>query len=229
MECKEFKQWFQDHETIEMTRSAQDHLDSCEKCQKLLELDQKLDQKLHKLLQPLEVPERLKERLDQNFSETGFNKGNPIVLWKKSVPAFAIAAMLVFLLFPFSGRENSFASMDQLGEYAATDHASHGISDCSVRSIGDIGTWSARELGYKLNWPTVPQGATLVGANKCRLGKCDTAHLIYSQNGTRFSVYVFSKKMIVFDLIAGNIHSTKIGDYGVELWEKGDQVQVTVL
>lgn len=229
MDCKEFKQWFKDHEAAEMTPSVQAHLDSCKNCRDMFDLDQNLDQKLYDLLQPVKVPEHLRERLDQNFSESGVYREKPLLSWKISAPAFALVAMLVVLLFPFARKETSFASMAQLSEYATTHHAAHDIKSCSAQKISDLGAWSSKELGYAIHWPTVPQGAALIGVTKCRLGTCDTAHLIYSMDGTRFSVYIFSKELIDFQLRTAKINYTNTVEYDVELFDSGDQIQVTVL
>ncbi len=229
MKCKEFKQWMQDHETVEMTDSIRDHLESCSKCQQIFILDQQLDEKLRSLLQPIEVPERLKERLDQNLSGGAGNLAVRYVMtWKKWVPALATAALLVFLLMPFIGRQDSFSSMDQLSQYAITDHTHHGLKDTSVSILNDLGAWAIDELGYSVSWPEVPGEAKLIGATKCRLGNCDTVHLIYSQKGSRFSVYVFSAKKADFKLAAGRVYSLKIGNHNVKLWKSGNQVQAMV-
>jgi len=228
MKCKEFKQWMQDHETVEMTDSVRDHLESCSNCQQIFTLDQQLDEKLRTLLQPVEVPELLRERLDQNLSGAGYRKRRYGMSWKKWVPVLATAALLVFLLLPFVGRQNSFSSMDQLSQYAITDHTNHGLMDISVSVLNDLGAWAIDELGYSVSWPEVPGEAKLIGATKCRLGNCDTVHLIYSQMDTRFSVYVFSEKKAAFSMAAGRVYSLKIGKHNVKMWKSGNQVQAMV-
>lgn len=229
MKCEKFKQWLQDHETVEMTESIRDHLDNCSNCHQLFILDQRLDEKLRTLLQPVEVPELLKERLEQNLTEAGYRKKRTVRSWKKLVPALATAALLLFLFLPFTGRESSFTSMDQLSQYAVADHTNHGIKeDGSVAVLNDLGAWAMNELGYSVRWPEVPGEARLIGATKCRLGNCDTIHLIYSQMDARFSVYIFSEKKAGFSLAAGRVYSFKIGKYNVKLWKSGGQVQAMV-
>jgi hypothetical protein len=228
MKCKEFKQWMQDHETVEMTDSVHDHLESCSNCQQIFTLDQQLDEKLRTVLQPVEVPELLRERLDQNLSGAGYRKRRYVMSWKKWVPALATAALLVFLILPFTGRESSFSSMDQLSQYAITDHTNHGLKDTSVFDLNDLGAWAIDELGYSVSWPEVPGEAKLIGATKCRLGNCDTVHLIYSQMGSRFSIYVFSEKKAAFSMAAGRVYTLKIGKHNVKMWKSGNQVQAMV-
>lgn len=228
MNCNEFKQWMQDHDTVEMTESVRNHLENCSKCQQIFTLDQRLDDKLRTLLQPVEVPELLRERLEQNLSGAGYRKRRYIMTWKKFVPALAAAALLVFLLLPFTGRQGSFTSMDQLSQYAITDHTNHGIKDSSVSDLNDLGAWAMKELGYSISWPELPGEAKLIAATRCRLGNCDTAHLIYSQMNAIFSVYIFSEKQAGFNLAAGRVYSLKIGKHTVKLWKSGDQVQAMV-
>ncbi len=228
MKCQEFKQWMQDHEAVEMTDSVHEHLEKCCNCKQIFILDQQLDEKLRTILQPVEVPELLRERLEQNLYAPGYRKRRTVVSWKKWVPALATAVLLVFLLLPFAQRQDSFSSMDQLSQYAIADHENHALKDNSVTGPKDLGAWASDELGYSVGWPEVPRGAKLIGASKCRLGNCDTAHLIYSQMGTRFSVYIFSEKKADFELVSGRVYSFRVGNHNVKLWKSQNQIQAMI-
>lgn len=228
MNCDEFKQWFQDHEDTELTIAASNHLKECSHCQQIYELDQRLEEKLKLLLEPLEPPELLKERLSQNLSETRYPWPQSITGWKKLGPALAMAAMVVFFLFPFNRTEHPFTSMAQIGQFAFTDHNYHGLGTYTEEKIKNIGIWSLEELGYEINYPKVPDGAKLVKVVKCKLGDCDTAHLIFNQGERRFSVYVFPEKEVGFSLEEERLYSLNVGMNLVKLWKTGNQVQVMI-
>ncbi len=229
MTCKEFKQWFNDHESDEMTDEVRSHLTICDKCKQIYTLDQILETKLTNSLEQLEVPERLQRRLEQN------KPGNNIWLMQSHTmrraigAALAIAAMLVLFLFPLASQNRSFASMDSLSQLAIADHLSHDTLGCSGSAILDLASWSQKELGYSVVKPKVPKDAILLAASKCRLGDCDTVHLMYSQGDKYFSVFVFPKDEADFSLAANRSYSLDFGKHHVTLWQSDDQIQAMVI
>ncbi len=229
MTCSEFREWFQDHESDEITDSIQAHLTECDKCLQIYELDQRLETKLKNNFEQLEVPERLQKRLQQNMAGRSRWIVQPHLLRKIAAPALAIAAMLVLFLFPMASDNSSFASMDELGQLAISDHLNHGIEGCTSEAILDLPAWSQKELGYKVNTPELPEGAKLLAVAVCRLGDCDTAHLMYSRGTERFSVFVFPEKEAGFRLAAGRSYSLDFGNHQVTLWQSGEQIQAMVI
>ncbi len=229
MTCETFRQWFLDHESDEMTDAIRAHLADCEKCQQIIALDQTLEQKLHNSFEQLEVPARLQERLDQNMrgSTRWLRKSGR--LRQIAAPALAIAAMLIFFLFPLASEKGSFASMDTVGQLAISDHLSHGTKGCTSSALLDLESYSLRELGYAVKPPTVPEGAKLLAAAKCQLGDCDTLHLMYSLAGKAFSVFVFPEDEADFKLAAGRSYSLDFGNHQVTLWQTGEQIQAMVI
>jgi len=229
MTCSEFRQWFQDHESDEITDSIQAHLAECDKCLQIYELDQRLETKLKSNFEQLEVPERLQKRLQQNMAGRSRWIVQPHLLRKIAAPALAIAAMLVLFLFPMASENSSFASMDELGQLAISDHLNHGIQGCTSEAILDLPAWSQKELGYKVNAPELSEGAKLLAAAVCRLGDCDTVHLMYSRGLERFSVFVFPEKEAGFKLASGRSYSLDFGNHQVTLWQSGEQIQAMVI
>lgn len=229
MTCREFRQWFQDHESDEMTEFVRVHLAQCGKCQQIYELDQMLETKLQGNLEKLEVPERLWERLEQNMAGRSRWIIDPHLLRKVAVPVLAMAAMLVFFLFPMVLENSSFASMDELGQLAISDHLNHGVQGCTSEAILDLPSWSQDELGYKVDAPELPEGAKLLAAAICRLGDCDTVHLMYSRGAKRFSVFIFPEREAAFTLAAGRSYSLDFGNHQVTLWQTGEQIQAMVI
>lgn len=178
MTCTEFKQWFQDHESDQMSHEIRQHLTTCDGCRQIYELDRILETKLKNNFEQCDVPQRLLERLEQNKSGNNLWLVQPYVLRRVIAPMLAIAALFVVFLFPFSSENSSFASMDILGELAIHDHLSHGTKGCSISGINDIGSWALKELGYRVVLPETPEGSELLVVSKCRLGDCETVHLI---------------------------------------------------
>lgn len=229
MTCSEFRQWFQDHESDEITEAVRKHLAQCSKCQQIFELDQKLDERLKDNFEQLEVPERLQKRLEQNMAGRSRWIMQPHLLRKIAAPALAMAAMLVLFLFPMVSENSSFASMDELGQLAISDHLNHGIQGCTSEAILDLPAWSNKEVGYKVEEPELPEGAKLLAAAICRLGDCDTVHLMYSRGKERFSVFIFPEKEAGFRLATGRSYSLDFGNHQVTLWQTGEQIQAMVI
>ncbi len=228
MTCNEFKLWFQDHELDEMTGAIRSHLAVCDRCQKIFALDQKLETKLRNSLASLEVPPRLNERLAQNSFSHSRWRVKPHRIRRALVPALAMAAMLALVLFPFAWQESSFASMNEVAQLAIQDHRSHGIEGCSGSTVSDLKAWSLHKLGYSVTKPKVPEGAVLLAVSKCKLGDCETVHLMYSHKDKQFSVFIFPQKEADFSLTSGSSYSLEFGNYKVKLWQTGSQIQVMV-
>jgi len=229
MICSEFRQWFQDHESDEITKTVQAHLAECDKCLQIYELDQRLETKLKTNFEQLEVPERLQKRLQQNMAGRSRWIVQPHLLRKVVTPALAVAAMLALFLFPLASDNSSFASMDELGQLAIGDHLNHGIQGCTSEAILDLPAWSQSELGYKIKAPELPDDVKLLAAAVCRLGDCDTVHLMYSRGAERFSVFVFPEEEARFRLAAGRSYSLDFGNHQVTLWQSGEQIQAMVI
>ncbi len=119
--------------------------------------------------------------------------------------------------------------MDELGRLAIIDHTSHGTEGCSSEAVLDIGAWSLKELGYRVNQPAVPEGTELLAVTKCRLGDCDTVHLIYSREGRKFSIFIFPEKEVGFTMVAGRSYSLDFGEHQVRLHKAEGQVQAMVI
>ena len=229
MTCREFRKWFQDHESDEITKTVHAHLAECEKCQQIYALDQVLESKLKRTFQQLEVPERLQKRLEQNMVGKSRWIVQPHLLRKIVVPTLAVAAMLLLFLFPMASQNSSFASMDELGQLAIGDHLNHGIQGCTSGAVLDLPAWSQKELGYRVTAPELSEGAKLLAVAVCRLGDCDTVHLMYSRGTERFSVFIFSEKEAEFKLAYGRSYSLDFGNHQVTLWQTGEQIQAMVI
>jgi len=229
MTCSDFRQWFQDHELEEMSEVVRKHLLQCDKCRNVYELDQQLEEKLKANFEQLAVPERLQKRIEQNMAGRGRWIMQPHLLRKIVAPALALAAMLIFFLFPLLSENSSFASMDELGQLAISDHLNHGIQGCTSEAILDLPAWSLKELGFKVDAPLLPKGAKLLAAAICRLGDCDTVHLMYSRGTERFSVFIFPEKEAGFKLASGRSYSLDFGRHQVTLRQTGEQIQAMVI
>lgn len=226
MTCNDFKQWFQDHESEEMTDAIRKHLATCDTCNLIFGLDQSLESKLRNNIEQQEVPRRLLERLDQNMHSNRRWPLHPQLIKRTLAPALAMAAMLLIFLLPSGG---SFASMDEVGSLAIADHDSHIDKPCSEGIPEDLGSWSEEQIGLSLSAPKLPfSGSKLVGVSKCRLGECDTMHLVYSRNGKRFSVFIFPAKEVRFSLVNHRNYSLEYEEHRVTIWQSGKQIYAMV-
>ncbi len=229
MKCAAFRKKLAEIDTAlsdhKFTASELEHLEKCASCSKLIKLDQELDLIICEELQQIEVPDRVKEKLRQNMTTKAGSPQHSALKWV-AVPGLAIAAMLVFFLFPHGG---SFASMDEIGQLAITDHESHLGRACNKGIPADLAAWGKETIGFAITAPALPfTDSELIGVGKCILGDCDTAHLTYVRNGKRFSVFIFPAKETTFSLHKNRNYTLDFDNYRVTIWKSKRQVYALV-
>ena len=232
MKCEEFRRKLSGSETVEsnqrLTDTEREHLENCESCSKLVKLDEQLNTVIREELQQVEVPERVKERLQQNLMADVTAPQVSVVKWLKvAVPALAMAAILVIVLLPGGG---SFASMDDVGQLAITDHESHLGRACKKGLPADLAAWGKEAIGLAITAPELPfPDSELIAVSKCTLGDCDTAHLTYVRDGKRFSVFIFPEKEAAFSLYKGRNYTLDFENYRVTIWKSKQQIYALVI
>ena len=223
MSCKEFQGRFQagDAHTpaMELSEAEQMHLESCDSCRQMVELDTVLEQTIRAGLKQVEVPEQLQSRLQQNLGAARPRKG--VSFLRVSIPVAAVAAMLLIFLFPHGA---SFTSMDEIGQLAIVDHESHLGQSCSKGLPEDLAVWGKEHIGMAISRPTLPPGSKLISVSKCTLGDCDTAHLRFSRDGKIFSVFIFPEKEAGFSLADNRNYTLDFSRHKVIIWKSNHQV-----
>jgi anti-sigma factor RsiW len=223
MNCETFQKSVTENDAHELDSAEQNHLQECEQCQTFVKLDEKLVSLIRKNLAQIAVPEHLKSSLKANLND----QKNGTYGFLKWAPAMAMAGMLIFFLIPQGG---SFASMDEIGQLAITDHEFHQGKSCSKGIPEDLSAWGKESIGFSITLPELPfRDYELIGVSKCRLGDCDTAHLIYERNGKRFSVFIFPEKEAAFSLHASRNYTLDFDSYQVSIWKTNTQVYALVM
>lgn len=231
MKCEDFKRKLSGSDAAEtnqeLTKTMREHLETCESCNKFMKLDEQLDTVIREEFQQVEVPERIKERLQQNLMANVTTPQVSVLKWLKvAAPALAMAAMLVIFLLPDRG---SFASLDDVGQLAITDHESHLGRACNKGLPADLTVWGKETIGLAITAPELPfPDSELIAVSKCTLGDCDTAHLTYVRNGKRFSVFIFPEKEAAFSLHKDRNYTLDFENYRVTIWKSKRQVYALV-
>ena len=229
MNCKEFRIVFFGNGTTEIDRNLTpaelDHLESCDNCSRLMELDQELDAAIREGLQQVDVPGQVKEKLLQNMAVNAASSKNVILKWA-AAPVLALTAM--FAIFFFSGG-SGFDSMDDVGQLAIIDHESHLGRICSKGVPADLAAWGLENIGLAIIAPSLPfTNSELIAVSKCTLGDCEAAHLTYVHNGKRISVFIFPEKEAGFAMHKNRNYTIEFAAHKVTIWKSKHQVYALV-
>jgi len=229
MKCEEFKKIFSESDAARsdqtFTTDEIEHLQTCESCSSLVNLDLELDAVIRKEFKQEEVPARVKEKLRQNMTNDAGGSLHSAII-RVAVPALAMAAMLIIFLLPHGG---SFASMDHIGQLAIADHESHLGHACTKGVPVDLAAWGRETIGLAISVPVLPfAGSELIAVSKCTLGDCETAHLTYVRDGKRFSVFIFPVKEAGFSLHTDRNYTLDFEKYQVTIWKSKQQVYALV-
>ena len=230
MKCDEFKTNLIDNDTLHSVRkfsaTEQEHIEKCDGCRAFAGFNQKLDNIIRKELQQVAVPARVKERLRQN-QEPENNYFQKTILKLTLLPAVTITALLVIFFLPDNG---SLTSMNQMSQFAITDHINHPGSSFAKGIPPNLAAWGKEKIGRAITAPVLPfAGSILVGVTKCILGDCKAAHLSYEHNGKHFSVFVIPEEEIDFAMNKDKNYTVDFENHQVTLWKSNQQVYILVI
>lgn len=208
----------------DLSASQLQHLANCPACSAFLTKDQELESHIRGALKQVEVPERVTHGIHQNMTHSS-SPGVPWLQWA-SGSTVALAALLLLFFLPGGG---SFASMDDMGQLAIADHESHLGRACSKGLPEDLAAWGKETIGVAITAPRLPfKGGKLIAVSKCILGDCATAHLTYSRDGKRFSVFIIPEKEADFALHRDRNYTLQFQGYEVTIWKTGNQIYAMV-
>ena len=231
MKCAEFKEWFMDHDSSgQMERVAKAHLEECEDCKRLSEIDHRLDAVLSKSIVMEEVPDHLRAQLYLNLEQKTVKSKFPLVkvFQKYWAPAMAVAMMFIFMLYPFS--PENINSLDAMSQFAIKDHQDNMEMAFKASDVSDVPAWFAKNTNLIIEMPKLPgSGYTLVGGRKCTLGACSAAYLLYTKNGRRISLFIIDIDDISASLEPGKKYKIETASNTVSVWNDDDQVYAMVI
>ena len=227
MNCSEFKQWLNTDLSDEgASAEAGKHADICDACKKLHDLDSLLEAKIRNGLETVAPPERLINRIDMNIRSAENEKSGEKAAWKKTAYAFAVAAMVLIILNPFSTK---FQGMDEISALTVKDHTANLSMAFKAGEIQDVPRWFEDKLGYAISMPDLKtHGLKLLGGRKCHLGGNDVAYLFCEKEGKKISLFIMDADDLDFDMEEKGVYSMTVNDCDVEVWKRTDLVYAMV-
>ncbi len=228
MNCSEFKQWLDNTDLSDEDTSAKagKHADMCDACKKLHILDSFLEAKIRNDLEMVAPPERLINRIDMNIRSAENEKYDEKAAWKKAAYAFAVAAMVLIILNPFSTK---FQGMDEISALTVKDHTANLSMAFKAGEIRDVPRWFEDKLGFAISMPDLKtHGLKLLGGRKCHLGGNDVAYLFCEKEGKKISLFIMDADDIDFDMEEKGVYTMTVSDCDVEVWKRTDLVYAMV-
>ncbi len=123
--------------------------------------------------------------------------------------------------------ENFVENLVELGY--PISYLSHYKIPCSKGLPQDLAAWGKENIGIQITAPELPfANARLIEVSKCTLGDCATAHLVYMDNGKRFSVFIIPENEADFTLSSKRKYTVEIDGHQVKIWKVDHQVYALV-
>ncbi|MBI5248751.1 MAG: hypothetical protein HY912_04585 [Desulfomonile tiedjei] len=230
MNCHEFKNWLLDKDLLgrEAATCAKQHVDTCDRCRKLLALDQEVENSIRATLAKVEPPDRLRAAVDQNIKYAERSPFFRRVPWKTLAPALAAAVFFFVLLNPFAAHIDS---VDDLAALAVTNHLSGDLTMAvKAGETADMSHWFEQRLGFSVRPPGMEnEGLRFIGGRLCKLGPVKVAYFFYDKGEQRVSVFGLSSKEVRFDLESQKHVRKTIQGCEVDIWRDGDLIYAMVI
>ena len=231
--CQEFKQWMinQNSADEKALRQVQEHIQVCRTCEALYQTDLALDAMLKKGMQSIEPPSGLVARARRKIESESRPRSFSFlsVSWKTMVPALAMAALVLVVLFnPFSGQ---LQTVDEMVALSLANHLDTGM-EMAFRAgeVSDIGQWFTRRLAYAVQLPDLKRlGLTLLGGRECAFGKVDAALLFCKSKGKRASLFMIDQNNVGVPFDGERKYIVEEGGFKVTLWKESGMVYAMVI
>jgi hypothetical protein len=225
MNCHEFKEWLINKDILDqrVRANAGEHLQMCERCKKVYELDSQGEARIKESLRKVELPEGLLARIEVDIQSTDEGKFITHFSWKILVLGLVAAALLFVILNPFPGR---FKSIEEIAMLAGETHLSNPAMAFRAGEVIDVPGWFEDRLGFKVSVPDLEkEGFQFLSGRECPLGKKDVAHLFYEKEGERVSLFIINPGDLAFDVEQGRrIERQSLGGEGSDLRFSGGMI-----
>ena len=228
MNCHEFKSWLIDHDPIDSPKdiAAREHMQQCDACQKLHDIDQSVEAAVKDGLRPVAPPPGLVARARRRVeSSSGKQRFKSLVLsWKTAAPAMATALVLLFLVLnPFSGK---LYSIEDLVTHSVANHLDTEMAmEFRTLNLADAGLWFSEKLGFDVKLPDLKRlGLQFAGGRKCSLGSVRAAYLYCDSKGKRASLFLIDPGDVGFYISENRKYVIKDSGYTVTIWKEAGVV-----
>lgn len=223
MDCLNFSKWLEERDLYDVSEAdkALKHTLQCYECKRKLRLDEQLEQVVFDAMKPVAMPDSLQSKIDMNLERVSQDSAKRSYGWYGIVPV-AIAAMIVFFVaFPFS---SGISSMDEMGKYVIGDHNAHDDSVLVIDKPESLNQLEDGSIEYASVKSELPQDYQFVGARICPLGDCRAIHIVYQDNGKRYSLYIIKAVDVDLKLSSGRQYTMTMGEQVVKFWKKDGNI-----
>ena len=229
--CQEFKRWLIDQNAAgeNIPHQVKGHLQVCETCQNLYQVDMALDAVLKNSMQAVEPPAGLIRRVRQKIESESRPYRMPQMFWKTAIAALSLAALVfVILLNPFAGH---LQTVDELAAFGIANHLDTEMQMVfRAGEIDDVGQWFSRRLAYAVRLPDLNRlGLKLLGGRECAFGKVDAALLFCKSRGKRVSLFMLNPDDVGLRFDKQRKYTVEEGDFTVSLWKESGMVYAMVI
>lgn len=223
MDCLIFSRWLAERDVYDVSEAdkALKHTLICEECKRKLNLDEELDHLIFRALKPIDMPDSLQSKVDLSLDRVSGKSSRKSYAWYGVIPVALAAMVIFFITFPFS---SGITSMDELGEYVIADHSAHDDSVLVVDKPESLGQLEGGGVDYASVMSELPQNYSFVGARICLLADCKAIHMVYLNEGRRFSLYIVNADDVDFRLSQGRQYSMSMGEQVVKFWKNGGNI-----
>jgi anti-sigma factor RsiW len=228
MECCGFKEWLTNKEILDegVEVTAREHLEKCERCNKLYMLDSQIEAQIKEGLEQEDPPDGLLARIEMNIQaekEGEFVKRFP---WKRLLPAVAVAALLLIILNPFARR---FSSVEEIGTLAVESHLKNLAMTFKAGEVVDVPRWFEDKLGFEVSMPDLERrGLLFLGGRECKLDRNDVAYLFYEKEGEKVSLFLIDPEDLSFNLEPARTYYMSARGCDVKVWRERNRVYAMV-
>lgn len=230
MDCERFQIWLRVRDQAREDDGAQAmaHAADCERCGRMLQLDEAAERALKSGLARVDAPDSLRAKVKLLANSRGVGRARrrwPLL----ALPASALTGLALLLLVFFQPLGSSLTSIEQIAKLAEEDHFAGYTMQFQVGEVNDIPGWFRDRLDFEVAVPDLAnRGLALLGGRKCTLGGKDVAYLFYDQEGKRYSLFQLDVADVKIGLEEGQTYRYPIHDCVVELWKEGNRIYVLI-
>ena len=228
MECKNFIHWLRnrDNRHAEEENEALAHALDCPDCAMLRRVDRKLEKTIRTGLGRVEAPAELKSNIAllarKKPKAQLFQHGWFLI----PVAAAICLALLVLLRNPLPARLDSLEKIARLSEKV---HMASVPMEFDAREVKNIPAWFQERGVSALAIPSFPgRHFNLQGGRVYRLGKIETAYLLYNADGKRYSFFALPTEKIPLQLVNNQLYRYPVNRCVIEVWKDAGRVYILV-
>jgi len=232
MNCREFKSWLIDRDIYDkrLAADAMQHLDACESCRDIFDIDRALDHQIRESVPRAELPSGLHRRVRQAVrARDGSGASMAGRVWRHVVPALSVAALLLFgWLHLLSGQVRT---VDRLGDLVLSEHLNAGLSmTVQTENESELGGWLSVNVGKEMTLPDFKRlGLAPLGGRECRFGRTRAAYLLCEKNGQKASLFLLVPDTHGISLASDAPHRLIENGHQVTIWREDQIVYALVI